>query len=226
MQIMVNATRENLLFMAMVAEEAERYDDMIHYLKELAQLNIELTVGEGNILTSGYKNAISKKRAAWKMLCYQQMKEEKSNNTTKVHTIVTYKKVIEPEIIKLSNDVSMLIDSFLLPSSAAEESKVYCYKLKGDFLRCVAEIQPYEERLKTGVVALAAYSEAKRIADASMSATNLVKLGLIVNFSVFYFEITQQPEKALELAKKCYDDAIQGLDSMPEHDYNNDTSVT
>ena len=46
------------------------------------------------------------------------------------------------------------------------------------------------------------YSEAKDIAEKHLNKTSSMYLGLILNFSVFYYEITEQVEKAIQLAKK------------------------
>lgn len=41
--------------MAKLAEQAERYDEMVESMKKVAKLNCELTVEERNLLSVGYK---------------------------------------------------------------------------------------------------------------------------------------------------------------------------
>lgn len=61
--------REDALYMAKLAEQAERYDDMVLYMKRIVNLGIaadELTVEERNLLSVGYKNMMSNRRTAWR----------------------------------------------------------------------------------------------------------------------------------------------------------------
>ena len=47
-----------------------------------------------------------------------------------------------------------------------------------------------------------AYQEAFEIAKSKMQPTHPIRLGLALNFSVFYYEILNSPEKACQLAKQ------------------------
>jgi len=47
-----------------------------------------------------------------------------------------------------------------------------------------------------------AYEEAEKLAKENMPPTQSTRLGLALNFSVFYYEIKNDPEKACQLAKK------------------------
>lgn len=47
-----------------------------------------------------------------------------------------------------------------------------------------------------------AYQEAYARSQKEMEPTHPIRLGLALNFSVFYYEIVNSPEKACDLAKK------------------------
>ena len=47
-----------------------------------------------------------------------------------------------------------------------------------------------------------AYKEAFDIAKAKMQPTHPIRLGLALNFSVFFYEIMNNPEEACHLAKQ------------------------
>lgn len=47
-----------------------------------------------------------------------------------------------------------------------------------------------------------AYSEALEIAKAQLSTTHPVRLGLALNYSVFFYEISSSPDRACQLAKQ------------------------
>ena len=70
-----------------------------------------------------------------------------------------------------------------------------------------------------------AYSEAFDIAKTQMQPTHPIRLGLALNFSVFYYEILNSPERACTLAKQAFDDAIAELDSLNEDSYKDSTLI-
>lgn len=50
-----------------------------------------------------------------------------------------------------------------------------------------------------------AYQDAFEISKSKMQPTHPIRLGLALNFSVFYYEILNSPDKACQLAKQVYD---------------------
>jgi hypothetical protein len=64
-----------------------------------------------------------------------------------------------------------------------------------------------------------AYNDAFDIAKNQMQPTHPIRLGLALNFSVFYYEILNAPDRACHLAKQAFDDAIAELDTLNEDSY-------
>lgn len=56
----------------------------------------------------------------------------------------------------------------------------------------------------------AAYQDAFEISKGKMQPTHPIRLGLALNFSVFYYEILNSPDKACQLAKQV---SLQYLDN-------------
>ena len=52
-----------------------------------------------------------------------------------------------------------------------------------------------------------------------------IRLGLALNFSVFYYEILNFPDCACRLAKAAFDDAIAELDTLSEESYKDATLI-
>lgn len=102
----------------------------------------------------------------------------------------------------------------------AIECQVFYQKMKGDYYRYLAEINDKE----AVEFSLNAYEEANRIGK-KMDPTHPIRLGLALNYSVFCFEIINQPVKACELAKNAFYDAISKLDSLPEDSYKDSTLI-
>ena len=82
--------------------------------------------------------------------------------------------------------------------------------MKGDYYRYLAEFQTADDRTKSADESLAAYKAASDIALAELPPTHPIRLGLALNFSVFYYEILNSPSQACHLAKQAFDDAIAG----------------
>ncbi|PWZ39677.1 14-3-3-like protein GF14-A [Zea mays] len=60
---------------------------------------------------------------------------------------------------------------------------------------------------------------------AAVPPTHPIRLGLALNFSVFYYEILSSPDRACSLAKQAFDEAISELDSLGEESYKDSTLI-
>merc|ERR1711976_484411 len=69
------------------------------------------------------------------------------------------------------------------------------------------------------------YKQAFDIAGQEMPPTHPIRLGLALNYSVFYYEILNDPEQACTLAKTSFDDAIAELDTLSEESYKDSTLI-
>jgi hypothetical protein len=69
-------------------------------------------------------------------------------------------------------------------------------------IRYLAEFQNGDVRKDSAAEALEAYSSASQIATSDLPPTHPIRLGLALNFSVFYYEILNSPDRACHLAKQ------------------------
>ena len=70
-----------------------------------------------------------------------------------------------------------------------------------------------------------AYEEAMNVAKNTLPPTHPIRLGLALNYSVFYYEIGGKKDKACELAKSAFDEAIAELDQLKEDSYKDSTLI-
>ena len=69
------------------------------------------------------------------------------------------------------------------------------------------------------------YKAASEIASTNLSPTHPIRLGLALNFSVFYYEILNSPDRACQLAKSAFDEASAELDPLGEESYKDSTLI-
>jgi 14-3-3 protein epsilon len=213
--------RDSLVYKAKLAEQAERFDEMVADMKEVAKQPQELTVEERNLLSVAYKNVIGSRRASWRVVTSIEQK----GDADKMSIIKDYKAKIEAELVDICNDILGIIEESLIPNSTSEEAKVFYYKMKGDYHRYLSEFQTGAARKASASAALDAYQAASGIASADLPPTHPIRLGLALNFSVFYYEILNSPDRACHIAKQAFDDAIAELDTLSEESYKDSTLI-
>lgn len=218
-------TREDSVYLAKLAEQAERYEEMVESMKKVASSGQELTVEERNLLSVAYKNVIGARRASWRIVSSIEQKEENKGNLTQALLIKEYRSKIESELTCICNDILTVLDTHLIVSANTGESKVFYYKMKGDYYRYLAEFAVGDKRKAPSDASLAAYKEASGIAGTDLPPTHPIRLGLALNFSVFYYEILNSPDCACHLAKQAFDDAIAELDTLSEESYKDSTLI-
>jgi 14-3-3 protein epsilon len=221
----MSSDRESKTFLARLCEQAERYDEMVSYMKEVANLGGELTVDERNLLSVAYKNVVGTRRASWRIISSIEQKEESKGSDKHVTTIRDYRQKIETELEKVCQDVLDVLDQALIPKAESGESKVFYHKMKGDYHRYLAEFASGEKRKTAATAAHEAYKNATDVAQTELTPTHPIRLGLALNFSVFYYEILNSPDRACHLAKQAFDDAIAELDSLSEESYRDSTLI-
>uniref|UniRef100_A0A0D6R0M4 14-3-3 domain-containing protein n=1 Tax=Araucaria cunninghamii TaxID=56994 RepID=A0A0D6R0M4_ARACU len=217
--------RESKTFLARLCEQAERYDEMVNFMKEVANMGGELSVDERNLLSVAYKNVVGTRRASWRIISSIEQKEESKGSDKHVGTIRDYRQKIEAELERVCQDVLDVLDQALIPKAESGESKVFYHKMKGDYHRYLAEFASGDKRKTAATAAHEAYKNATDVAQTELTPTHPIRLGLALNFSVFYYEILNSPDRACHLAKQAFDDAIAELDSLSEESYRDSTLI-
>lgn len=207
--------------MARTAETAERYEDMCKIMRELViftgKSDAELSVEERNLLSVAYKNVIGSRRAAWRTL-NAGVDEGKFDDL-----VVAYRRQVESELSDVCLDVLDLLENTLVKNNVKEnEARVFYLKMTGDYYRYLAEFvtdKAYEQK------AAEFYKQAQEISLKVLDATHPIRLGLALNYSVCFYEILKDKKAACELAKSAFDQAISGLDKLPEASYKDSTLI-
>lgn len=185
----------------------------------------ELSVEERNLLSVAFKNVIGSRRAAWRIISSIEQKEEHIGHEKNASVNKEYRQRIEQELGQICRDILGILDEHLIPSSKTGESEVFYFKMKGDYYRYLAEFSSESDRQASAQSSLEAYKTATNKAFEELTPTHPIRLGLALNFSVFYYEILNHPELACNLAKQAFDDAIAELDTLNEDSYKDSTLI-
>lgn len=233
---MENLDREQLIYMAKVCEQSERFEDMLAYMKQVLKLNVSLNVEERNLLSVAYKNFVGVPRSAWRVLQSLEEKENKDvkdrteepNRETRLNLLKTCKEDTEKELSAICKEIIASIDEVCLKKADENnenDAKVFFLKMKGDYYRYIAEYISGEEKEKTSVKAFDSYMKAYDLAKVELKTTNPIRLGLALNYSVFYYEIKEDSKEACNIAKTAFDDAIADIENIDESHYKDSTTI-
>merc|ERR1712008_27466 len=97
--------------------------------------------------------------------------------------------------------------------------------MKADYHRYIAEVREGEAKDKAAEEARQAYEEAAKVAEKDLAVTHPIRLGLALNFSVFQYEVLQNPDEACKMARTAFEDAIAELDNVSEDSYKDSTLI-
>lgn len=237
------SSKDQYVLNAKLAEQAERYDDMaeamkkcVDYLYTSQPTTTPLNNEERNLFSVAYKNVVGARRSAWRVV--SSIEQKTDSNEKKVDMAKKYKETIEEELKKICKDVLDLLSKYLIKKAKEDftnnsanttsnvvDGLVFYLKMQGDYFRYLSEVSQGEEKSVNVDSSDAAYKEATEIAKEKMLPTHPIRLGLALNFSVFYYEIKNDPDKACKLAKTAFDEAIAQLDQLNEESYKDSTLI-
>lgn len=236
--------RDKYIKLAKLAEQSERYDDVLQIMMLVVKARIPLNSEERTMLGSSAKNLIGTLRAqirAFNNLAKPKTEKSNSNNneaaptkpfinlpsdlkTKQLQYVVSR---ITSDMNKIAQSMISLLESCLLPISTEPEARAFCYKLLGDHHRFICETFMYnplrtsdDNQRSIGLQeALQAsqkhYEAGLAIARDQLPSYNVMRLGLALNTSVFYYECKHMAEQACKLAREAFDESLAAIDHMP-----------
>lgn len=222
-------SREDFIYLAKMAEQCERFDEMLGFVRKFVSLGDSLlTPDEKHVFAAAYKNTVGNRRAELRVLTVIEQKEQRKGNVdqTTLSNIAAYKKTIEDEMITLCHELIKLIDDRLLQNSKSPNNEIYFKKMKGDYFRYLAELMSEQEDNAAIIQSCSrCYAEADKVAKSSLPPTHPLRLGLQLNMSVFEYEIQQQPNMAVKIATAALDEAFANIDKIKEENFKESTLI-
>lgn len=110
----MDSSEDDLIIMAKLAEQAERYDEMAEYMLAVAERSNDLPSDHRNLLSVAFKNVVGAKRSSWRVL-NTQPDEPKQGNERIINEL---KVTVEEELRDICNKVLVKCPAFSLTSKS------------------------------------------------------------------------------------------------------------
>lgn len=215
--------RELKFFMARVADQAERFDDVIKYINEIIDSGADLNSDERNLLSVAYKALTGSCRNTLRTVYAFLEDDSVKQIPERVQKLEELKQSLIKELDNYCNDLIELVDKKLLKEDQDVITKVFYVKLKADYHRYSVEFK--EDKTLGAERAKEDYEKALEIAKESLKKANPAYLGLALNYSVFLFEIIGSKQEAIDLADNAFKEAVDLLDELSEDEYSEATLI-
>lgn len=225
--------REEMLFLAKAAEQAERFEEMAGFMRRFVEISAgdekfrEFSQEEANLLAFAYKNAVNSRRAALRVLESMKKHEEikEFKEIAKITLLKAYKHKIEEELAGFCKEIIAILQEKLLKTTENMERKCFYLKISGDFYRYLLEISAGTAKDELFEKMQRNQAEAIEIFDNCLHPCNPKKLGLALSSAAFSYEILNEKEKACLIAKKAFEEAIAKIEEINEEDYRESTTI-
>jgi 14-3-3 protein epsilon len=211
--------------MARVADQAERYADVLANLNTIISADAALTSDERNLLSVAYKALTGSRRNALRTGGAFLDDDSIKAIPERVAQLTALKAKLVGELDGFCKELIALTDAKLLPAAGDASTKVFYEKLKADYWRYSVEFKSDADRRDGSDKAKASYEAALAVATAELTKADPAYLGLVLNYSVFLYEIVGKKQEAIDLADKTFKEAVDGLDGLDEAQYSEATLI-
>ena len=201
------------LYLARISYMSCLYEETLKYIEEVILLKDgNINEEEKNLLFNSLKKLINFRRETWRTINALESKEIK-NNSSLLPKVKELKSNISEEIKTYVNKGLQLIDKNLLKEDISDELKVMYLKIKGDYTRYLMELTPKDKEEEFNILKEKAeeyYKIGLNISE-SLSILNTTKVGLILNYTVFLYEIIKDYKNAYIMANNTYQNITKSL---------------
>ncbi|EQC29236.1 hypothetical protein SDRG_13109 [Saprolegnia diclina VS20] len=206
--------RSTTAFLAQLAGEAQRYDEMAALATQLLAFPAPLQSDEFDLLVIAFKNLVGPLRLAWRVTT--SIQDSKTTwSPARALDLAKYRAQIAAELQSTCEAFLSLLRDRLLPEAPTVDAKVAYLKTQGDYYRYMAEVNDNDTTWAMG--GAVAYNDAWNIAIVELTPTSPTRLGLALNFAVYLHDIGNARDAALAFARSVFSDALDDLDSVSDN---------
>lgn len=217
----MSSERDNSIYTAQILDQTNLPEEMVANMKRVIQLNPDLNEDERNLLSVAYKNSISQTRKnlrAIKNIIADV--ESQGQFPNRLNMLQEFRQQMFDELEAICKDLIELVDNALIPAANSSEARVFYEGLKANYYRYICEsIEDMNDRQVVAEKANQSYLAAIEIAKNDIPAYKPSYLGLLLNYSVFLYEILDKKEEAIELSQKTYNESSPLIEENSEQSF-------
>ena len=210
--VMAGNVREELVRRALLAERAQRHEDMATSMQLMASSGVELSCEERDCLVRGYETLLNKRVESWKMVKrVEERSETKGDLTVRQKEICgELRRGIASEIQECANDILKILDENILPKMKDESVRLRLLSKKCSFLRALIEAderQSSQEDLKN---CRQLYSSTYKSLQELHKPLDCLRLSHVLGYASFLSAVCNDRKTAEAILQSAY---VSGLEA-------------
>jgi len=219
--------KERYLWRAKLAQETNRFEDMARYMKLTVETGAPMTRDDANMLAVAYKRVLDTKRMARRTLTAVERKDGLA--PWEALAASDYRSRVDGEQLALCNEMLSVVATWFSSGRAEradQATSIFYWKLVADYKRYTAEavVDPGQRDCAVAE-SRAAYEQAFRLGQHALRPIDPVRLGLMLNYSVFLYQVCHQRQQGHDLAKRAFDEALSEIDAIDRYNTYDDSTI-
>ena len=213
------------LYLARIYEQSKQTDEFLVQMRKVVELDPCLTPEERIYLNAAYKTVVNERRHAINILNGYIGVETRKGNQRFVEKLTKLKQTMINELSTFCYEFIEMVDKLLISTADTPEQRVFYEKLKADYYRYICEFDNTQQRDTNIEECRRLYSGAIEIARSELPPASPSFLSLILNYSVFLYDILGNKDEAIELTQSTYHDSVNLLDNQNNETYAETSSI-
>uniref|UniRef100_A0A7S0LFP5 14-3-3 domain-containing protein n=1 Tax=Coccolithus braarudii TaxID=221442 RepID=A0A7S0LFP5_9EUKA len=151
-----------------------------------------------------------------KTILTQELDKPKPN---KAHLVEAQLYRVQGECRHVAQRHVQLMEAVLFPNATTPEDRVWYQRMAIDAHQCLAEqADGDQQKLERGRNVESGYEACLRIALEELHAAHPVRLGILLNASVWFYETKRDAQRGMQIAKEAFDACMQVVDGLDENE--------
>lgn len=194
---------KKFIYLFILNEHAQKVNELAEFMKEIIKENNPgENINDVELIFFYTKNSAKTDRLVIRAINDIEDKERNKKDSLFLPYISEYKELILDEFNEKCKNIINLIETKYLPNEKENESRGNYLKTLADYYRYLIEFTEVSKKKQLIENCKKYYLEAETILN-GFSCLNSNKIGLLLNHSVFCYEILEDHKEAIKIAKSA-----------------------